>query len=264
MKPSETRKSGLAAREPREAEAEALERLQREPRVVDGLREDDARLAPRLLLGRGRVLEVEGRDDLLDRRVEGHLVAGLDHLRLVVADVGNARPVGVPALGGEPRERLPQDGPVGSELLRQRRGAARRDERDLVLGPQVLVEEALEGLARAHEALELHVDVVDREHDVARRQHLVRLCGLGLPRCGRLCRRRDCRRGSRERVELHDRLRLAVLEHDEVLALQAGPRTPALLAHHHLEPHHLDAGRREQGGRRLVSGRLWRRLSVDG
>ena len=159
----------LAARDSRQAAAHALEHLQREPRVVDGFSEHDPRPAPRLPLGRPCVLEDADRHDLLDRRGEGHRVPRLDHLRLVLGDV-DIPPVGAPALRRQPRQRLAQDRAVGGELLRERRRAARRHERHLVLRPQVLVEEALEGLAHADEALELHVDVVDREHDVARGQ----------------------------------------------------------------------------------------------
>ncbi len=247
----------LAARDSRQAAAHALEHLQREPRVVDGFSEHNPRPAPRLPLGRPCVLEDADRHDLLDRRGEGHRVPRLDHLRLVLGEV-DIPPVGAPALRRQPRQRLAQDRAVGGELLRERRRAARRHERHLVLRPQVLVEEALEGLAHADEALELHVDVVDREHDVASGQLRLAFRRHVPGGDGRRRRGRDRLARPRERLELHDRLRLAVLEHGEILATQAGSRPPALFLDDDVDAHELDARRGQDGG----GGRL-RRLRAQ-
>jgi hypothetical protein len=51
-------------------------------------------------------------------------------------------------------------------------------------------------------------------------------------------------------LELHDRLRLAVLEHRKILAAQAGSRPPALLDDD-LDAHELDVRRGQDGGGRL-------------
>ena len=103
----------------------------------------------------------------------------------------------------------------------------------------------------AHEAVELHVDVVDRQHDVARRQEVLRFLGRGLGRRSSPPPGRPPG-GSREGVELDDRLRLPVLEDDEVVAGQVAARAPVLLRDHDVDPHDLDLLLREHRDRRRL------------
>jgi len=212
-KPSETRKSALRPVIP----CRPRHRLSSVSSVSLG--EDAARFGPGYHLRRVFVLDEPGPQDLLHRRVERHRVAGLDELGLVLADVGHFTPFGAAALGGEAGEGLLQDGAVGCEFLREGGGAARGHEGDLVLGPQILLEETRERLPDAREARELHVDVVDDQHHVARRQEVL---GLVRFRRGGRVRLGGCPRpGPGEGVELDDGLGLSVLEDDEVLAPQA-------------------------------------------
>ena len=240
MKPSETRKSALRPVSP-ERPRHTLSSVSS---VSRELWTASARTSRALLLasavrrgrspGRGRRLH-----DLLHRRVEGHRVPGLDQLGLVLADVGDVVPVGVPALRGEPRERL-------RRTARSEVNSCDSGEAPLVVtsatwssGRRSSSRKRSRALRARTRLVELHVDVVDHEHDVARGKEVLRLLfrrrgglgsrGRGSRRGGHRRRGGGRRLGPRERVELHDRLRLAVLEHDEVLAAQARPRVPALL-----------------------------------